>query len=180
MPASPRLGVKKKYRGWLHEEPVTDEPMLCAAAFFRNKGKSVVTEKEFLMGISMDFRWMPYSDAKELLSALLAANVVKRDGDLIRPAFDVADADVPVAYRPPADLIRTAALSRETDSMSFPQIIAFAEKHGMKKKDFISASNALQKKLGISPEAAGLIVLRDNGTDISEISERVYTGISGE
>ncbi|MDD4244568.1 MAG: DUF2240 family protein [Candidatus Methanomethylophilaceae archaeon] len=159
---------------------MTDEPMLCAAAFFRNKGKGVVTEKEFLMGISMDFRWMPYSDAKELLSALLAANVVKRDGDLIRPAFDVADADVPVAYRPPADLIRTAALSRETDSMNFPQIIAFAEKHGMKKKDFISASNALQKKLGISPEAAGLIVLRDNGTDISEIAERVYTGISGE
>jgi len=178
--ASPLLGVKRKYRGWLHEELVTDEPMLCAAAFFRNKGKSVVTEKEFLMGISMDFRWMPYSDTKELLAALLAAKVVKRDGDLIRPAFDVAGADVPVAYRPPADLIRKAAPSRETDSMNFPQIIAFAEKHGMRKKDFISASNALQKRLGISPEAAGLIVLRDNGTDISEIAEKVYSGISRE
>ena len=171
--------MKKKYRGWLHEEPVTDEPMLCAAAFFRNKGKSVVTEKEFLMGISMDFRWMPYSDAKELLNLMLAAKVVKKDGDLIRPAFDVASADVPVAYRPPADMIRTAVPSVETEPMSFPQIIAFAEKHGMKKKDFISASNALQKKLGISPEAAGLIVLRDGGIDISEIAERVYNGISG-
>lgn len=152
--------------------------MLCAAAFFRNKGKSVVTEKEFLMGISMDFRWMPYSDAKELLIALLAAGVVSRDGDLIRPAFSVSDADIPAAYRPPADIIRRAALSRKTDSMNFPQMIAFAEEHGMKKKDFISASNALQKRLGISPEAAGLIVLRDSGADISEIAERVYAGIS--
>ncbi len=153
--------------------------MLCAAAFFRNKGKSVVTEKEFLMGISMDFRWMPYSDAKELLNFMLAAKVVKKDGDLIRPAFEVAGADVPVAYRPPADMIRTAVPSAEAGPMSFPQMIAFAEKHGMKKKDFISASNALQKKLGISPEAAGLIVLRDGGADISKIAERVYDGISG-
>ena len=90
----------------------------------------------------------------------------------------MSDADIPAAYRPPADIIRTAALSKGTDSMNFPQMIAFAEKHGMKKKDFISASNALQKRLGISPEAAGLIVLRDGGTDISEIAERVYAGIS--
>lgn len=169
---------EKEIYGWLHGDDVTDEPMLCAAAFFRNKGKNVVSEKEFLMGVSMDFRWMPYSDAKELLAAMLAANMLKKDGDLLRPAFDVADADVPVAYRPPADIVKKAALSREPDSMAFPQLIAFAEKGGMKRKDFISASNALQKKLGISPEAAGLIVMRDAGIDISAVADRVYSGIA--
>ena len=49
---------------------MADEYVVCTAAFFRNKGKNVITENEFLMVISMDLHWMPYGKAKVLLGEL--------------------------------------------------------------------------------------------------------------
>ena len=64
---------------------MTDEYTICAAAFFRNKGKSVITEPEFLMVISMDLHWMPYGKAKALLDQLISKNVLVKTGNISNP-----------------------------------------------------------------------------------------------
>lgn len=158
---------------------MTDSLTLCAAAFLRNKGKSVITEKEFLMGISMDLHWMPYRDAQRFLSALLKNGTFERNGEYIRANFETSEIDIPVAYRPPADLLNGLPVERTSASPAkerdlFPELMAEAERSGMQKKEFIAASNMIQKKLNIDIAAAGLIVLRDRGIDISPLVDTVY------
>ena len=84
---------------------MTDEYTVCAAAFFRNKGKNVIGEAEFLMGISLDFHWMPYGKAKELLAALLSKKILVKNGDVLKPSFEISEIEVPVAYRPSDSLM---------------------------------------------------------------------------
>ena len=161
---------------------MTDEYTICAAAFFRNKGKSVITETEFLMVISMDLHWMPYGKAKELLAQMLSKNVLVKNGEYLKPSFEVSDIEVPVAYRPSDALI--SSLSQKTDKVPakpapagddlLPSMIAEAVRLGMEKRDFISESNSISKRLDIDMLAAALIVLRDRGADIAPYTDRVY------
>ena len=61
-----------------------DNLKLCLCAFVRNRGKTVFTESLLLMGMSMDLRWMSYSDAKAVLKAMLSQGLLERSGDMIR------------------------------------------------------------------------------------------------
>ena len=164
---------------------MTDEYTICAAAFFRNKGKSVITETEFLMVISMDLHWMPYGKAKALLDQLISKNVLVKNGEYLKPSFEVSDIEVPVAYRPSDSFI--SSLSQKTENKPvkpapadddlLPSMIAEAVKMGVEKRDFISESNSISKKLDIDMLAAALIVLRDKGADISPYVDRVYQAV---
>ena len=164
---------------------MTDEFTICAAAFFRNKGKNVITESEFLMVISMDLHWMPYSKGKTLLSNLLAKNIIVKNGDYLKPNFEVSDVDVPVAYRPSENLIsmlsqsqpEKAASNAPADGDLLPYMIAAATDAGVEKRTFISESNSISKRLDIDMLVAALIVLRDKGIDIAPFTDRVYDAV---
>lgn len=149
---------------------------VCAAAFFRSRGKGVATEKEFLMGVSMDFHWMPYGEAKRVLATMLSDGVLVRSGDCVKPSFDIADVDVPVAYRPPAGLaaVRLARPEPAGGGDLLSDMMSAAEAAGLGRRGFIAECNAVQKSLNVDVTVAGLIVLRDRGADVSGFAERAY------
>ena len=164
---------------------MTDEYTVCAAAFFRNKGKNVIGEAEFLMGISLDFHWMPYGKAKELLAALLSKKILVKNGDVLKPSFEISEIEVPVAYRPSDSLMSSLSKSQPANSGTKPtgddllsSMIAEAEKKGLEKRTFISEANSLSKKLGVDMLAAALIILRDAGVDITSFADRVYEALT--
>jgi len=151
-----------------------DPLMLSAAAFFRNKGKNMVTENEFVMCISMDLRWMRPGEAKELLSLLVKEGHLENDGMHIRPTFDVHATDVPLGFKPSADIL---GMSRKPAGPPAGDVLAeLMEKAGsigLRKKDLIVSANAVQKRMNVDIEIAALIMLRENGLDISEYLDRV-------
>lgn len=164
---------------------MSDELTVCAAAFFRNKGKNVITETEFLMVVSMDLHWMPHGNAKLLLKALLSKGILLRNGDYLRPSFDVSEIDVPVAYRPSEKFIASLKPIPEEDAPTpkravssgngiLDEMISVASAAGIQKRTFVSESNAVSKRLDIDMLAAGLIVLRDKGVDIAPFVGPVY------
>ena len=167
---------------------MTDEYTVCAAAFFRNKGKNLISENEFLMAISLDFHWMPYGQAKNLLAALLSNNILVKNGDLLKPTFEISDIEVPVAYRPSDALLNS--LSKGTpakteskpseDADLLPSMIAAAAEKGMEKRRFISEANSLSKKMGTDMLAAALVILRDEGVDITSYADRVYEAMKSK
>ena len=165
---------------------MTDEYTICTAAFFRNKGKNVITETEFLMVISMDLHWMPYGKAKQLLALLISKGALVKNGEYLKPSFEISDIEVPVAYRPSESLIMS--LSQKTEEKPqpkpapagddlLPSMISAALECGMQKRDFVSEANALSKKLDIDMLAAALIVLKDRGADIDPFADRVYQAV---
>lgn len=171
---------------------MTDELTVFAAAFLRNKGKNVITENEFLMGVSMDLHWMPYSDAKVVFAALIGSKILEKNGEYVKPTFDVSDiTDIPVGYRPSPDLVsklkskkdvpakeKTAPVKNNVPAQDiFPMMIEEAVETGMEKRDFISEANNIQKRLNVDITVAGLIVLRDRGADIGPLADRVYASL---
>jgi hypothetical protein len=159
-----------------------DELKFTAAAFFRNKGKNVVTEDEFVMGISMDMRWVSPTDAKDVLSLLVQEGHLKKDGVYIRPAFDVHATDVPLGFKPSNDLVlrskaKKKAVTPAADDL-LTELMAKAESLGMKRKDFVVSVNSIQKRLNVDIEIAALLMLRDNGIDIDAYTERAYETVA--
>ncbi len=159
--------------------------VVCAAAFFRNKGKEVITAKEFTMGVSLDFRWMPVKEANALITLLIDNKILEKNGDYLKPLIDITEIDVPVAYRPSAEFLETvtAAIGKKPEPVKeivesaplLPDLLSEAEKSGLKKGPFIAECNGLVKSLNIDMEIAALIVLRDHGADISPYIERAYS-----
>lgn len=147
---------------------------MCAAAFFRSRGKDVVSRKEFQMTVSMDYRWMTHGEAKELLAAMKSAGILKEENGYLKPCFKVSEVDVPAAYRPPKNILKRKT---QTSDDVFPQMVAAAEKV-MGRREFVASCNAMQRELGINIVAAGLFILRDAGMDISPFEEKAYSQIS--
>jgi hypothetical protein len=161
-----------------------DPLVLSAAAFFRIKGKNVVTENEFVMSVSMDLRWMLPREAKELLTLLISEGHLKDDGQHIRPAFDVHATDVPLGFKPSADILKMKRTGVKKEAAGPPagdvlaELMEKAVSIGLKKKDFIVSVNAVQKRMNVDIEIAALLMLRENGADISEYLSRVETVLS--
>ncbi len=163
------------------EGAMSDELTVCAAAFFRSIGKDVTTSEEFVMGTSLEMKWMSPSDSKLLLKRLVETGVLVLKGDFVRPATDVGAIDVPLAYRPSAELlesIRSKPVKKAIEQDMFHTLMDVAVGTGMERRDFIQNCNKVQKGLGIDIGAAALIVLRDNGVDITPYVEGVYSEIS--
>ncbi len=157
---------------------MADELTVCAAAFFRNKGKDVVAEKEFTMGISLDLRWMSVKESQALMDTMVSSGVLELKDGYLRPKFDGAELEIPMAYRPSAELIASVtSKKKKTENGLFPEMISIAEKSGMRRAGYIAACNALQKKLDVDIEVAGVIVLRDIGADVSSLYKKVYDAV---
>jgi len=162
-----------------------DGLQLCTAAFFRSRGKTVVTENEFLMGVSMNMRWMPYSDAEKLLSLILKSGLAVKDGEYIRPKFDVGAVDVPVGYKPNASILsapvpevisKSAVKPVSTDP--FQTLLAEVIKMGVDRKELLSRCRIVQKKMDIDIEATALLVLREMDVNVSGYIDEMYRVIS--
>ncbi len=174
-----------------------DSLALCASAFVRNKGKNVFTENDILMGLSMDLRWMTYSEAKVFLAAMVSGGLFEKSGDMYRAAFSNNGIDVPVAYKPTRALIDSVMAARKAPAPKaeepkktdvpasdnsvpqdmMPQLMKIAVDNGIERREFMMQSNAIQRKLGIFIEVAALYVLRDKGVDIGELADRVYESV---
>jgi len=162
-----------------------DELEVCLAALFLNKGKDVLTAKEFTMYVSLDLRWMQTKDADSLLKALIGKGLMSRTGDYLRPLFDTSKIDVPVAYRPSDALIQglkaipepPAAKKVDASPSVLQQLIAKALDSGMGKDTFISECNKISKKMDIDMEVAAIMILRERGVDITPFTEGVRSSV---
>lgn len=161
---------------------MVDEMTVCAAAFFRNKGRDVIAEKEFTMGVSLDLRWMTVKEAGALVNAMKSSGVLELKDGYLRPKFNISEIEVPMAYRPSAGLIKgiqsvapkpEAEEKPQSDDNVFAEMMSMAEESGMRRAGFIAACNAMSKRLDVDIEVAGMMVLRTIGADVSGLYDRV-------
>ncbi|MCQ2084769.1 MAG: DUF2240 family protein [archaeon] len=166
---------------------MADELEICAAAFFRIKGKDVVTVKEFTMSVSLDFKWLSAKHTEALLKKLLEMKYIVKTGDYLKPGKDFSPIRIPVAYKPSEDLIKIlsgtvekpapSAGSEKPSQDMFMELMKLAEQNGISKGEYVSESNAIKKKLGVESSVAGLILLNEKGIDISKVKDLVYAQV---
>jgi hypothetical protein len=168
---------------------MSDDLETCAAAFFRIKGKDVVTEKEFTMSVALEYKWVSVAEADRLLKVLISQGILTRSNGYIKPAKDLSAVRVPVAYRPSEELrkslagtseVKPAKAAPEAPADIFMELIDMAVANGLPKGKFVAESNIVKKRLGVETCVAALILLRDNGIDIEGVKDRVYAQVLGK
>lgn len=141
---------------------------ICAAAFFRNKGKDVVTETEFVMTVSLDYRWMSGDDAKKLIAAMVSAGILEKKDGYLRPGRELAS-ELPIAYRPSKNLIGSLGKQPAEEKSVFMIMMELAKNTNLAQGGFAKKCRELSKKTNLPQEVIGILLLRDEGVDVSDL-----------
>jgi len=151
-----------------------NELEVALAQLFLKKGKSAMTEKDFVFAASLDLRWFKPKEAQKLLDLGLEAELLVLEGEKVKPTFDYKNVPIPKNFVPGKDLLQTAV---KTKGMFLKIVDKISMERDIPSKDIISAVNSLQDSMGVEVEVAALIVARENGVDISEFLDQVEEDI---
>jgi len=161
-----------------------DELKICIAAIFLNKGRDVITSKEFPMYVSLDLRWMPVKDAQNLMAVLSNKKMIEVSGEYLKPSLELSDIDIPVAYRPSERLLdylnSFKSIKPTAVKEVFPRLVDVAVNKGANKGKFVSECNKISRTLNIDMEVAAMLALRDMGVDTSPFIDDVKGKIQGK
>ena len=132
------------------------------AVLFRRKGKSSMTEKEFVFSASIDMRWFTPRTAQQLLDLSLKLNLLIKTDSEISPNFDIDEVEVPLEFKPTEDILEV----KPENLLS--KLINKLEASGIERKELVAKINTLQQKYGLEPEVAALMLGNDLGIDIKQ------------
>ena len=151
-----------------------NELKVALAQLFRKKGKSSLTEKDFVFAASLDLRWFVPKDAQRFLDVCMESELLSMDGGRIKPTFDYKNLEIPVGYTPTKELLQ-ASVKPKGIFLKIVDLISIEKE--IPNKDIISAINQTQDRMKIDVEVAALIVARQYGMDISEYIDQIEENI---
>lgn len=123
-----------------------------------------MSEREFVMSASMDLRWFPPRDAQKLLQLALNQNVLRSEAGVLRPAFDVASADVPRDFVATSKILDAA--SPPTQGIFLRLVDALSAATHNDRRTTIASVNAIQEQMDIDVEVAALVAAYRAGVDV--------------
>ena len=144
------------------------------AQLFQKKGKSSLTEKEFVFAASLDLRWFTPKDAQKFLDISMDSELLALDGDKVKTTFDYKSVEIPKGYAPAVELLQSSVKPKGVFLKIIDQI---STEKDIPSKDVISLVNQTQDRMNIAVEVAALIVARQYGIDVSEYIDQVEEDI---
>lgn len=145
---------------------MTDELMRCLTVIFRQKGKELLNEQEFVYAASMDLHWFPPKDAQKLLDLSIKEGLLKLSHGTLTPTFELSDKHLEIDYHPPVDLLKTEVKVEKANLfMEIVNKIVAAKK--LPKREVVARINKTRERMNLDIEVAGLVVARSLEVDIS-------------
>jgi len=143
----------------------------CLGVLFKRKGKNVMTETEFMLTVSFDYRWFTPKEAQTLLDIAIRSGLLVRTEGYLRPNFDIKDVEASLSFRPSKDVL----LGDKEEASLFAQLIQLISDNGkLKKRDAVARVNRTQERLGVDVEVAAILVAQDLGADVTPFLEPVH------
>lgn len=153
---------------------MSSELSKCLSILFRQKGKDVLSEREFVYAVSMDLHWFPPKDAQRLLEISLKNGLLTLNQGLLSPAFELTEESIQLDYKPSKELIVVSDAVRASGDNLFLGIVRkISINSKLPKKEIVSSINRTQEKMGVDAEVAALVVARGLGIEIGEDIRRV-------
>ncbi|MCK5309458.1 MAG: DUF2240 family protein, partial [Thermoplasmata archaeon] len=81
---------------------------IAISQLFLKKGKSSLTEKEFVFAASLDLRWYTPKEAQAFLDIGVESELLALDGNKVKPTFDYKSVNVPRGYAPTTELLQAS------------------------------------------------------------------------
>ena len=139
---------------------------------FRKQGTDRLGEGAFVVALSLDREWFSPDQAKRLVDVAIGRGLLKKvDSDLVA-TFDLDAVDVPSNYTPDTDILR--------EQSTFEQLLDRMTDAGMAKQEAVAAANETQRRLGITLEAAAVLVATREGIDVDAAARAVRVELAGD
>lgn len=140
---------------------------------FKRKGKDILKESDFVLSLSIDLNWFAPEQAKIILSEAEKEGLLKREGELVRAAFDISSVEIPQGFKPGKDILEKKTLfSRIID-----RIIA---RTGMEKRKVIALVNKRHEELAkmVFIEVSAILVAMENGIAVDDLVEEEFESLT--
>ena len=145
---------------------------VAVAVPFRQQGTDRLGEGAFVVALSLDREWFSPDQAKRLVDVAIGRGLLKKvDSDLVA-TFDLDAVDVPSNYTPDTDILR--------EQSTFEQLLDRMTDAGMEKQEAVAAANETQRRLGITLEAAAVLVATREGIDVDAAARAVRAELAGD
>lgn len=138
---------------------------------FVRKGKDVLKDTEFILALSLDLKWFNPEEAKNVLNDALKSGLLKRDGDRLRPSFDISKIEIPSGWKP-QDMVKKTIFERIIE-----RIISST---GIEKRKVIAMINKRQENLSkmVEIEVSAILVGVENGVNVDDFIEEEYANLT--
>jgi hypothetical protein len=140
---------------------------------FKRKGKEQLKDMEFVMALSMDLKWFTPEQAKSVLSEAQRSGLLKRDGELVRPSFDISKIEIPSGFKP-----ETIAIEKKT---VFEKVIErIITSTGIEKRKVVSMINKKQEELSkqVVIEVSAILVAIENAVLVDDLIDEEYAAVT--
>ncbi len=139
---------------------------------FLRKGRETLKDSEFVLALSIDLNWFTPEQAKNVLSQSESSGILKRQGEMISPAFDLSKLQIPSGFKPEADVLEKKTI--------FDRIIErIIQKTGMEKRKVIALINKKQEELAkmVLIEVSAILVALENGVAVDDLIEEEFEAL---
>ena len=137
---------------------------------FKRKGKDLLKESEFILALSIDLNWFSPEQAKNVVREAERTGLIKREGDIIRPAFDLSSVATPQGFKP--GVLEERSL--------FDQIIErITIETGMDKRKVIALINKKHDELSklVEIEVSAILVALEHNVALDNLIEEEYKAL---
>lgn len=134
---------------------------------FKRKGKETLKDMEFVMALSMDLKWFTPEQARSVLAESLKSGLLKREGESVRPSFDITKIEIPTGFKP--DVVEKKSVFEKV----IERIMAGT---GIEKRKVISMINKKQEELSkqVVIEVSAILVAIENGVLVDDLIDEEY------
>lgn len=140
---------------------------------FKRKGKDALKDTEFVLALSIDLKWFNPEKAKNVLNDAEKSGLLKREGELVRPAFDISGIEIPSGWRPELENLSKKSM--------FDRIIdRIMTGTGIEKRKVIAMINKKQEELSktVVIEVSAILVAVENGVMVDDLIEEEFAALT--
>lgn len=138
---------------------------------FKRKGKDALKDTEFILALSLDLKWFNPEQAKMVLNDAQRSGLLKREGEMVRPSFDISSIEIPSGWKP-------VTLEKKTIfDMIIERIILGT---GIEKRKVIAMINKKQEELSkqVVIEVSAILVAVENGVMVDDLIDEEYAALT--
>ncbi len=139
---------------------------------FKRKGKGTLKETEFVLALSLDLKWFPPEQAKIILINAEKSGLLKREGEMVQPIFDIAGIEIPSGFKPGSPGIEEEAL--------FDRIMdRIITDTGIEKRKVIAMINKKQEELAkqVAIEVSAIQVAVEMGIKMDDLIDEEFAAL---
>ena len=137
---------------------------------FKRRGKDTLKDMEFILALSLDLKWFNPEQAKTILTDAQSSGLLKREGELLRPSFDISKIEIPPGWKPEPLIVENKTI--------FDRIIdRIIQGTGIEKRKVIAMINKKQDEFAkqVSIEVSAILVAVGNGIVVDDLIDEEFS-----